>query len=88
MIVLMTVADKVIEARVIPLKNVQIAGYLEGLKQDMIEQNEDIIDFTKEKPEFRLEDPIGQITINWVALSGQSPQKNPSCGGAKRHNDF
>ena len=50
MIVLMTVADKVIEARVIPLKNVQIAGYLEGLKQDMIEQNEDIIDFTKENP--------------------------------------
>jgi hypothetical protein len=64
MIVLMTVADKVIEARVIPLKNLQIAGYLEGLKKDMIEQNEDIIDLTKEKPEFRLEYPMGQEMTN------------------------
>jgi hypothetical protein len=64
MIVLMTVADKVIETRVIPLKNLQISGYLEGLKKDMIEQNEDIIDLTKEKPEFRLEDTMDQEVIN------------------------
>ena len=72
MIVLMTVADKVIEARVIPLKNLQIAGYLEGLKKDMIEQNEDIIDLTKEKPEFRLEDTMDQEMINWIGLYGES----------------
>ena len=72
MIVLMTVADKVIEARVIPLKNLQIAGYLEGLKKDMIEQNEDIIDLTKEKPEFRLEDTMDHEMINWIGLYGES----------------
>ena len=57
MIVLMTVENAIIEARIIPDKNLQIPGYFEGLKNDMIESNEDLIDLNKEKPEFRLMSP-------------------------------
>lgn len=55
MIVLMTVGNNIIEARDIPDKNLQVEGYLEGLKKDMIEKNEDIIDLTTERPEFKFQ---------------------------------
>jgi hypothetical protein len=60
----MTVNDKIIEARLIPSKNLEIGGYLEGLQKDMIEQNEDVIDLTKETPQFKLEEPANKIVIN------------------------
>lgn len=64
MIVVMKVKDKVIEARFIPAKNLQISGYMEGLKKDMIEQNEDIIDLTKETPEFLYKEIEGDVQVN------------------------
>jgi hypothetical protein len=51
----MLVGDNLIDVRLVPDRNLSIEGYIEGLKNDMPEQNEDIIDLTKEKPEFRLE---------------------------------
>jgi hypothetical protein len=65
MIIVMTINNQVIEARAVPPKNLEIQGYLEGLKKDMIEQNEDIIDLTKEKPEFKIHDfTTNKIFIN------------------------
>jgi len=64
MVILMTIAEKLIEARVVLPKNLQIAGYMEGLKKDMIEQNEDIINLYKEEPEFKFEDSPGKLFIN------------------------
>jgi hypothetical protein len=55
MIVQMIVGNKLIDVRHVPDRNLSIEGYVEGLKNDMLEQNEDIIDLTKEKPEFRFE---------------------------------
>ena len=55
MLVRMIVGNKLIDFRQFPDKNLSIEGYVEGLKKDMIEQNEDIIDLTDEKPEFKFE---------------------------------
>ena len=55
MLVQMIVGNKLIDQRQFPDKNLSIEGYVEGLKNDMIEQNEDILDLTKEKPEFKFE---------------------------------
>ena len=55
MLVRMIVGNKLIDLRQFPDKNLSIEGYVEGLKNDMIEQNEDIIDLTDEKPEFKFE---------------------------------
>jgi hypothetical protein len=53
MTILLTLDNKVIDARSVPEKNLEISGYFEGLKRDMIEQNEDIIDLSQQKPQFR-----------------------------------
>jgi hypothetical protein len=55
MLVRLIVGNKIIELRQFPDKNLSIEGYIEGLKKDMIEQNEDVIDLTSEKPEFEFE---------------------------------
>ncbi|HVG40054.1 MAG TPA: hypothetical protein VM888_00485 [Chitinophagaceae bacterium] len=54
-IVTMTVNDKVIETSIFPDAHLKIEGYLQGLKLDMIERNEDIIDLTVDKPQFVVE---------------------------------
>ena len=43
MIVTLTIQDKIIAGRIVSDKNVSIPGYLQGLKQAMIEEFEDII---------------------------------------------
>ena len=55
MIIQMIVGSKVVDFRQFPDKNLLVEGYLEGLKNDMIEQNEDIMDLSEEQPEFRVE---------------------------------
>jgi len=52
MIVTLLVNGKAIESRPVPTKNFSIEGYFEGLKNDMLEQNEDIIDLTGSRAEF------------------------------------
>ena len=52
MILQLKIGNTTVEARHIPAKHLQIAGYFEGLKNEMIEQNADIIDDCQEKPEF------------------------------------
>jgi hypothetical protein len=64
MLVLMKVNDKIIVSRFIPYKNLQNEGYMEGLKKDMIEQNEDIMDLTRETPEFVYEEIQIKVTPN------------------------
>lgn len=56
MIVTLLVNGKAIESRPVPTKNLSIEGYFEGLKIDMLEQNEDIIDLTEQKAEFVISD--------------------------------
>ena len=51
----MIVGNKLVDLRYFPDRNLAIEGYIEGLKHDMIEQNEDMIDGSKEQPEFRFE---------------------------------
>jgi hypothetical protein len=58
MIVTMLLGEVVIESRVIPTRNLEIDGYLKGLQQDMMEQNEDILNSTKENPTFKIEFPM------------------------------
>jgi len=55
MIVQMILGNKLVEVRQFPDRNLSIEGYIEGLKKDMIEQNEDIIDLSNEQPEFKFE---------------------------------
>jgi hypothetical protein len=45
-LVLIKVKDKVVEARRIKDRNLSIEGYLEGLKNDMLENNEGMVDLT------------------------------------------
>jgi hypothetical protein len=54
MIIQMMVGNRLMDLKQFPDKNLLIEGYLEGLKNDMIEQNEDIMDLSEEQPEFRL----------------------------------
>lgn len=51
----MMIGNRLVDLRQFPDKNLAIKGYLEGLRNDMIEQNEDIIDLGKEPPQFRFE---------------------------------
>jgi hypothetical protein len=55
MIIQMMVGNKLVDFRQFPDMNLLVEGYLEGLKNDMIEQNEDIMDLSQEQPEFKLE---------------------------------
>jgi hypothetical protein len=55
MIIQMMVGNKLVDIRQFPDRNIFIEGYLEGMKNDMIEQNEDIMDLSQEQPEFKLE---------------------------------
>jgi len=55
MIVVMTLNNKIIEARTIEPRNLEIEGYMQGLQNDMLENNEDIIDLSKDKPTIRFE---------------------------------
>jgi hypothetical protein len=54
MLIVLEVADKVVEARIISERHLNIDGYLEGLKKDMIEANEDVLDLSDEQPVFKL----------------------------------
>ena len=54
MIIAMSIEGILIEQRFVPAKNLQIAGYLEGLKIDMAENNEHIIHLSSQQPEFTL----------------------------------
>lgn len=50
MIITLYLGNEIVESRFIPQKNLSIDGYLEGLKNDMMEQNEEIMDLSHEKP--------------------------------------
>lgn len=54
MLIVLRLADKVLEARIVSERNLNIGGYLEGLKNDMIEANEDILDLSDEEPIFTI----------------------------------
>lgn len=61
----MTIDGTVIDQRVVPSQNLSIEGYLQGLQNDMIEQNEDIIDLSVQKPQFFLQTyPVKKVTRN------------------------
>lgn len=61
----MTLNEKIIESRFVPDKNLLIEGYMKGLKRDMIEQNEDIIDLSEEEPKFYFEEwPVKKPDLN------------------------
>lgn len=51
----MTIDGTIVDQRVVPSQNLTIEGYLQGLQNDMIEQNEDIIDLSTQRPEFVLQ---------------------------------
>ena len=50
MIITLYLGNEIVESRFIPQKNLSIDGYLEGLENDMMEQNEEIMDLSHEKP--------------------------------------
>jgi hypothetical protein len=54
MLIVLKLADKILEARVVSERNLDIGGYLEGLKNDMIEANEDTLDLSGEEPIFTI----------------------------------
>jgi hypothetical protein len=56
MIITLIINGKPIESRFVPDGNLQLQGYLQGLQNDMIEQNEDILDLTESKAEFVISD--------------------------------
>jgi hypothetical protein len=56
MIITLIVDGKTVESRFVPSENLQINGYLQGLKNDMIEHNEDLIDLTKPAIKFVITD--------------------------------
>jgi hypothetical protein len=65
MIIIMTIDGTIVDQRVVPSQNLTIEGYLQGLQNDMIEQNEDFIDLSTQKPEFILQtSPIKKVTPN------------------------
>ncbi|HVG42247.1 MAG TPA: hypothetical protein VM888_11605 [Chitinophagaceae bacterium] len=43
-LVLLKVKDKIVEARMVKDSNLNIEGYMEGLKKDMLEHNEEGMD--------------------------------------------
>ncbi len=59
MIVTLYLGEKPIESRFVRKESLQVPGYFEGLQKDMIEQNEDIMDLSKETPNFK----IDEVTI-------------------------
>jgi len=56
MIVTLIINGRPVESRFIPDGHLQVKGYLQGLQNDMIEQNEDILELTELKPEFVISD--------------------------------
>jgi hypothetical protein len=48
----MIVNNNVIETKVLPNSHLKIEGYLQGLKNDMLERNDELIHLAKENPEF------------------------------------
>jgi len=50
----MRINDQVVETRTFPSDHLLIAGYLKGLKIDMLEQNDDLIKGTHATPVFDL----------------------------------
>ena len=54
-IITMFADQKLIESRFIPDGHLRIEGYLQGLKNDMIEKNNDVIDPSKNELRFTVE---------------------------------
>ena len=54
-IVTMTIGKQVIESRFFPNSHLLINGYLQGLKLDMLEQNDDLIKLHEATPKFEIE---------------------------------
>ena len=52
MIFTMVIDNTIIETKVLNHIHLSTGGYLQGLKNDMLERNEDIIDLTQKQPEF------------------------------------
>lgn len=63
-LVTLLVDNQVIETRLFPNAHLKIEGYLQGLKYDMLERNNDILDSMKAIPEFRVEVPKRKIIYN------------------------
>jgi hypothetical protein len=62
--VTMRIDNKVIETRWFPDSHLLIKGYLQGLKQDLLEQNDDIIQLSNSAPEFEVQATPKQIIRN------------------------
>ena len=58
MIVTLFLGDNPIESRFVRRENLQIPGYFEGLQKDMMEEAEEIMDLSKEKPTFKIEEVL------------------------------
>ena len=54
MLVSLIVDGKAVDNRLIPDRNFKIPGYLEGLKQAIIEENEDIIDLSEGEVQIKI----------------------------------
>lgn len=61
---IMRLNSEVIEARNIPDAHLLIKGYLQGLQQDMLEQNDDIIKQREKEPEFEVRVVSKKIVYN------------------------
>lgn len=64
--VTLTINNQAIETRFFPDQHLKLEGYLQGLKLDMLEQNDDILRMVPEKPEFQVEVILTKNIIqNW-----------------------
>jgi hypothetical protein len=66
MVITLIVNGKTVESRFVRSENLLINGYLQGLKNDMIEHNEEVIDLTKPAIQFVITDvpPMKNIIKN------------------------
>jgi hypothetical protein len=62
-IVTMILGKQVVESRVFPNSHLLINGYLQGLKQDMLEQNDDLVKQQEAVPKFEVEITPKKIVI-------------------------
>lgn len=60
----MHLGNKVIETRWFPDGHLLIEGYLQGLKLDLLEQNDDIVRMSKKEPYFEVQVGPKKITRN------------------------
>ena len=58
----MILDNKIIETRLFPNAHLKIEGYVQGLKNDMLEQNDDLLKESKGTPEFKVEVVPRKIT--------------------------